>query len=207
MIFNLIQTNKDLFASQFEVKRGAEQIGAVSLQGKLGSMEAVICGTFCGVKFEMGFGRSNYIEAGAFRPYLLKQNGIEAGTVYQTKYNGGLFKKYEFHQMVRNGLTYDLFPIGFGNDGSKCPIYHGKKQVAQIEKDCMVYNDLHDYHVFAIDENEALTALFFCLYMYVNVCYKPGQKVLSSTSKTVSITTNKLLKEKFDPYFRDSVTE
>ena len=41
--------------------------------------------------------------------------------------------------------------------------------------------------------------------MYINVGYKSGEKVISSKVKVVSITTNKLLKEKYNPEFIKSI--
>ena len=102
-------------------------------------------------------------------------------------------------------MIFDLFPIGFGNEGSKSPIYNGNKQIAQIEKDCIVYNDLHNYRIFAEDSFASQIAILFCIYMYINVGYKSGEKVISSKVKVVSITTNKLLKEKYNPEFIKSI--
>ena len=41
--------------------------------------------------------------------------------------------------------------------------------------------------------------------MYINAGYKPGEKVVSSKVKAVSTTTNKLLKEKYNPEFIKSI--
>ena len=207
MILNLIQTNKELFAASFVICRGLDEIGTVSLQGKMGSMEASIIGSFYDTGFEMGFERCHSIEKKVFRPYLIKQDGVEIGAVYQTKYNGGLFQKFEFHQMKNNGLFYDLFPIDMGEDGCKCPIYRDGKQIAQVEKECVVYNDLHHYQVFASDAAAGLISVLFCLYMYVNGCYKPGEKAVISKSKTVAVTLNKRLKAMYNAHFKEGITE
>lgn len=207
MILELVQKNKDLFAAQFVIKRAAEQIGEASLQGRMGSMEAAIRGTFYNIDFEMTFDRRNALGKKMFRPYLLKQGGMEVGSVYQTIHKEGMFKSYEYHHMVKDGMLYDLFPIGFGDEGGKCPIYLDCEQIAQVEKDCVVYNDLHNYRIFAADENAAFIAVLFCMYMYVNACYRPGEKAVSSKVKSVSVTTNKLLKEKYNPYFKDGIAE
>ena len=202
MILDIMQTSKDLFLANFIISRGSNQIGSFSLQGKLGSMEANVVGEFLGQKFEMSFGKLDYINvSNAFRPYILSENGIVDGTVYQTKFNGGLFKKFDYHQMQKNGIIYDLFPIGFGNEGSKSPIYQKDKQIAQIEKSCVVYNDLHNYRIYAEDEYASNIAIFFVIYMYINAGFKPGEKFVSSTVRVVSVTTNKLLKEKYNPEF------
>lgn len=108
--------------------------------------------------------------------------------------------------MQKNGQTFDLFPIGMGKQGNKSPVYCGNTQISLIEKDCIVYNDLHEYHVFALDREAGLISALFCMYMYVNAAYKPGVKVTESKVNSVSVTTNKLLKEKYDPGFKNRVS-
>lgn len=208
MILDVVQVSKDLFAANFVVKRGDIQVGFFSLQGNMGSMEAKISGKLFEQDIDMQYGKTDDIGANySFRPYLINKKGVYNGVVYQTKYNGGLFKKFDYHQMKKTGVTYDLFPIGFGNEGSKSPIYQDNTQIAQIEKDCVVYNDLHNYKVFAIDESSSETAVLFAIYMYINAGYKPGKKAVSSSVKVVSTTTNKLLKEKYDPTFTSRIKE
>lgn len=208
MILDIIQVSKDLFSAEFKIFRNSEEIGSFSLEGKINSMEADVVGQINGESFKMHHGKLDDIEVRfPFRPYIINESNIDRGTVYQTKYNGGLFKKFDFHQMKRNGIIYDLFPIGFGNEGSKSPIYQESKQIAQIDKDCIVYNDLHKYRIYAEDEHASQIAIFFAIYMYVNAGFKPGEKVVSSTVKVVSITTNKALKEKYNPTFMEYIDE
>lgn len=202
MVLDVMQVSKDLFSASFVIKHENTQIGNFSLQGRLGSMEAEIQGTIHEQFFKMSYGKKDDLDvAHPFRPYLIYKGNIPDGTVYQTKFNGGFFKKFDYHQMNLNGMIFDLFPIGFGNEGSKSPIYNGNKQIAQIEKDCIVYNDLHNYRIFAEDSFASQVAIFFCIYMFVNAGYKPGEKAISSKVKIVSNTTNKLLKEKYNPDF------
>ena len=206
MILDVVQVSKDLIAARFVVKRGSAQVGNFSLKGRLGSMEANISGKLFEHSFDMHFGKSDNIDvARPFRPYIIDENGVQNGVVYQTKFNGGLFKKFDYHQMKKAGITYDLFPIGLGKEGCKCPIYDFNTQIAQIETDCVIYNDLHIYKIFAQDEFSCKIAVLFAIYMYINAGYKPGEKVISSKVKVVSTTTNKLLKEKYNPEFIKSI--
>lgn len=208
MILDVIQVSNELFSANFIINRGSKQTGSFFLQGRLGSMEAVICGNFGKRLFEMKYGSTDDLGIKyPFRPYIISENNIEHGTIYQTKYNGGLFNKFDYHQMKNNGLTFDLFPIGFGKEGSKSPIYVENKQIAQIEKECTVYNDLHNYRIYAKDDCSAYIAILFVVYMYINGGYKAGEKALSSTVKVVSTTTNKILKGKYNPDFKNSIEE
>ena len=205
MIFRLIQSRKDLFSAQFMIKRGVEKIGEVSVNGTAHSIEAHICGELCGTGFEMSRGKGRHMERKAFRPYVLRQNDLETGSVYQTQYKVGFLKKLDIDRLVKNGMVYDLFSIAFGDEGSKNLVYCGKHQIAQIEKECVVYNDLNHYQVFAEDENAGLLSLIFSLYMYINACYKPGIKVSEACSKTFSITKDPCLLEKYDPDFKSKI--
>jgi hypothetical protein len=207
MILRLIQKNKELFAAKFVICRGAEEVGHASLQGRLGSREAHISGEFNGTTFELSFERHISTAAKAFRPYLIEQNGRKAGAVYQTWYKKGCFRQIGFCQMIHDDLTYDLYPVSFRDEGSKSPVYAGESQISQIEKDCVVHNDLHEYTIFSIDEHAALISVLFCLYMYVHACYKPGEKAVKSVTKTMSVANDPFLEEKYNPHFKDNIME
>lgn len=208
MILDVIQVSKNLFSANFVVKRGNVQVGNFSLQGRFGSMEANISGKLFEQDIDMQFGKIDDIDVThPFRPYIINKNGIYNGVVYQTKNNGGLFKKFDYHQMKKAGVTYDLFPIGLGKEGSKSPVYQDNTQIAQIEKEWVVYNDLHIYKVFAQDKFSSEIAVLFAIYMYINAVYNPGEKVISSTVKVVSTTTNKLLLEKYNSNFTKYIKE
>ena len=207
MILQLIQNRKDLFAAQFEIRRGEKEIGKVFLKGNAGTNEAYIQGNFYEMNFEMKREKCRNIEAKSFRPYAIRRENEEIGAVYQTQHKLGIFKRVDFIQMIEKEQIYDLFPMSFGDEGGKCPVYCGKRQIAQIEKDCVVYNDLHQYQIFAEDEKSGFLALIFSLYMYVNACYKPGEKTYSSKSKTFSVTKEEYLLERYNPYFKNHIGE
>lgn len=57
MIFDVIQTGRDLFAARFMFRREDETVGEAFLQGQLGSMEASIRGTYYDTEFAMSFGK------------------------------------------------------------------------------------------------------------------------------------------------------
>ena len=105
MILDVIQVSKDLFSASFIIERQNIKIGNFSLQGRLGSMEAKIQGTIYEQPFTMVYGKMDNIEVDhPFRPYLIYKGDIPDGTVYQTKFNGGLFKRFDYHQMKLNGI-------------------------------------------------------------------------------------------------------
>lgn len=208
MILNIVQNSKDLFYASFVIKHGSVEIGHFFLQGKFGSMEARISGIINGESFEMAYGKTDRLKFGKlFRPYVISELDKVNGVVYQTQSKDSWLKRFNYHQMKIQDNIYDLFPIGFGNDGSKNPIYNGNEQIAQIEKECIVYNELHKYRIYAKDIYAAQISIFFCIYMYINAAYRPGEKVVLSKTKMVSKTTNKLLLEKYDPLFIKNISE
>lgn len=108
-------------------------------------------------------------------------------------------------EIIRDSSFYKMYPIGFGKEGAKNPIYCGEEQIALIEKDCEVVNDLHTYKLFCLTEQSSVIALLFAMYMYSMTGYKVGEKVTKSVEKRVSITTNKHLKAMYDPSFKEKV--
>lgn len=206
MIFEIVQSKKELFAANFDITRNHNNIGWLHLQGQLGSMEALWNGKVEDESFIMKDGRLNWIAyKNAFRPYVFRWNNGEIGAVYQTEYKESVFSKISFHRLITKQYSYELYLIGFGKEGTKCPVYLGNKQIALIEKDVLVYNDLHSYSVFSIDEKSSHIAVIFSCYMYINACYKPGVKITSSVQRVFNKTNSKLLKSKYDPEFKSGI--
>jgi hypothetical protein len=207
MILTLSQTAKDLVSGQFVILRGQETVGEISFQGKLYSMEAAFHGRFYHTEFEMRRDRRCKGNGYSFRPYFFACNGRKTGNVYQTRYRETRFHPVYYHTMVKDGQTYDLFPISFGREGARSPLYCGDQQIAQIEKSAVTHNDLHQFRIFAADEEAAFTAVLFGLYLYVLSCYRPGEKVSRSISKVFSTTKERSLLSKYDPHFTEHITE
>ena len=203
MFFEVKQTQKELFAADFHVMCVGEVVGQMHLEGTLGSMEGKLRGEAFGKELRMDYGKGSTAPDSkeVFRPYKIVLGEGKHGCVYQTSQKEGWFSKIDYHQLVLDGVIYNMYPIGFGSEGSKNPIYMGNEQIALIEKDCVVYNELHQYRIYIADKEWAMVALIFAYYMYINAGYKPGVKVTQSVSKTVSTTTNKKLKQKYVPVF------
>lgn len=77
--------------------------------------------------------------------------------------------------------------------------------IAQIDKPCEIYNDLHHYTIYAVDQDAAEISALFAAYMYINASFEPGQKVKQSYTKCTSITLNKTLKQKYNPDFKETI--
>lgn len=208
MYFELVQTNKELFAADFDIAENEMIIGNMHLEGHLGSREGAITITYSSYKISLKPEAKCFdIHAKSpFRPYQIVINGISKGVIYQTECKAGLFNKFDYHQIEMDGRIYEMYPIGFGQEGAKNPIYVDGKQTGLIEKDCEVINDLHTYKMTFVDELTATLCLIFSSYMYVNAAYKAGTAVTKSIHKVVSKTTNKKLLEKYNPDFKSSIS-
>lgn len=210
MIFDIVQRTKALFSADFDIVHKGRIIGHMLFQGRLGSMEGVWTIQCLGRTVSMercSAGEAGAVDEWTFRPYAVSVDGSEAGAVYQTRHRAGLFRSFDYHRLQLLGTTYVEYLIALGKEGGKCPIYVGDRQAALIEKDSVVYNDLHHYHVTAAGEEPALAAVILCGYMYANAAYKPGQKVTKSVEKDYSKTTDKALLEKLDPQFKAGIPE
>lgn len=206
MTFDIVQNSKELFSAGFELVCDGKKIGQMSLQGRLGPMEGVWTIQCFDKNITMERCRRSDVNTTqkVFRPYSVIIDSSNGGAVFQSRYKAGFLKSFDYNRLLLLGMSYDMYPIGLGNDGFKCPVYHGNGQVALIEKPCIVYNDLHSYQITAIDAPSALTAALFCAYMYVNAAYKPGSKVSKSVEKSVTVTTNKLLLAKYNAQFKEN---
>lgn len=209
MYIELVQRNKELFTADFEIVENQSVVGSLALQGKLGSLDAKITIQYRGSEISLTPGVRDFdiLAKKPFRPYTIAFNGINKGVICQTKIKTGIFSKVEFHQIEMSGQIYEMYPIGFGNEGAKNPIYVGNDQRGLIEKDCEVINDLHIYKITCVDELSAIIGLLFASYMYVNAAFKPGVAVAKSVHKVISKTTNKTLLQKYDPSFKHKFFE
>lgn len=204
MYLELVQRSKELFTADFDIVENQSAVGSLALQGKLGSLDAKITIQYRGSEISLtpGVRDFNILAKKPFRPYTIAFNGNNKGVICQTEIKTGMFSKIEFHQIEMSGQIYEMYPIGFGNEGAKNPIYVGNDQRGLIEKDCEIINDLHIYKITCVDELSAIIGLLFAAYMYVNAAFKPGVAVTKSVHKVISKTTNKALLQKYNPSFK-----
>lgn len=202
MILDVEQISKDFFAAEFVIKRDNAEVGRAFLKGHLGSIEAKIKGNYYGRVFYMDFSKAaGFKSKKCFRPYFITDDYCKEGVIYQAERKLGLFKGYSYREMRYCNDIYEMYSLGLGKEGYKSPIYLGDRQIAQIDMDCVVKNQLFKYKIYAIDNSFARIAVLFCLYFYVSGVYSSGEKVISSETKYYTVTKNKALLEKYDKEF------
>lgn len=213
MILKVEQICKELFSAHFRILHLDEVVGTVEVQGSIASMEAGIRIQLFGdeyyLKYAGGILKTSTIperKIKIYRPYRICEDFKEqSGSVYQVEKKDGWFKITNFYELVFCGVTYHLYPMAIGKEGGKHSIYCGDEQIGQINKASEVCDDLHHYDIYAVNQQAAVLAVLFSLYSYVNVFYKPGEKVSKSYARYMSVTTNKALKEKYNPDFEGSI--
>lgn len=190
----LKQIDKQLYGASFEIIEKNENIGTISLEGKLGSMEAYLNGKFNDVEFQFKYNSSS---GKKFRIYDILEGNNKVGEIYQTRFKKNIFSSYDYVKCIYKDKEYNSYAIGLGDKGVNC-IYLNDIQIAQIEKDGTIYNDLHNFDIYSKNKDDLYLALLISCYLYINSCYKSGVKVKESVAKNYSKTTNKDLLEKYD---------
>lgn len=203
MIINIKQNSKELFEAIFTIEADSVKSGSMKLIGKLGHMEGIWNINYSGYDIKMMYGKRNLPKGEKpFRPYDIYVDDRAVGTVYQTDIKeGGLFSKYSVHKVYFNGEYYTLYPIGFGDEGAKSPLYYQDKQVGEIHKPSEVYNEMHDYCVYLADKQHDIVSVLLCCYSYVMGFFKPGEKPTMSVRNISFTDTNKYLLAKYNPDF------
>ena len=204
MIFSILQTKTGLFSADFDIRdQSGTPLGKIHLQGSIMTNTANMNGIFQEDMFSLryGFKDRKSVDIPVVQPYTILLNNTPCGAVFETHHKQGVLRSSAFHRLMIHSSEYDRFPIGFGEQGGKHPIYHGTRQIAQIEKGCVVHNGLHEYQVFSEDVQSGLIAVLFACYMHLQGAYHAGEKVTKSVSKRMSMTTDSWLLEKYNPDF------
>ena len=195
----LKQKNKEMYSVEFEILENDSVIGQVFIKGKLGSMDAIVNGTFHNKNFSLKF--ANKVLPGSnkkFRPYNIIENKNITGEIFQTIFKKNFFSKYEYIKCNYNEEEFKLYSIGFG-DKQVCVIYKNDVQISQIEFSNVIYNDLHDYIIYIKDDDNTFISILLTYYLYVIGKFKPGVKVPKSVVKYYQKDSNKDLISKYDP--------
>ncbi|MCR4645639.1 MAG: hypothetical protein K5695_09565 [Oscillospiraceae bacterium] len=206
MILKIRQMAKELFEATFVIEADGRTVGDMKLVGSLGSMEGVWSIRYAGLSVRMTHGKVQ-LPAGEkpFRPYDIYVNDQPTGSVFQTDVKeGGLFSKYPVSKIYFNGACCTLYPICFGEEGAKSPVYFQNTQIAEVHKSAVIENELHHFNMYIKDERFATACVLLCCYSYVLGFFRPGEKPIMSVRKIICTEKNKHLLAKYDPGFMAS---
>lgn len=195
----LKQKNKEMYSAEFEILENDSVVGQVFINGKVGSIDAIVDGTFHNKNLSLKF--ANKVLPGSnkkFRPYNIIENKNITGETFQTVFKKNFFSKYEYIKCNYNEEKFKLYSIGFG-DKQVYVIHKNDIQISQIEFSNVIYNDLHDYTIYIKDDDNTFISILLTCYLYVIGKFKPGVKVTKSVVKYYQKDSNKDLISKYDP--------
>lgn len=133
--------------------------------------------------------------------FRIFEQGEQIGEIATIRQRTGLLKSYSYLALCLKSVNYQLYKIGLGKQGVKCPIYCGKNQIAQINKGVTVTDNLDEYTLLALDEPSAMTAVFFGLYLDAIFYSNRGEYGYKSTNFNYETTLNRDLMAWYDPAF------
>lgn len=209
MYSTLVQTESSFFSASFELRKNAAVIASAHLKNSIaidGTIEITMedTGTYMmRLRYSKELGNiARNDEDRIHIPYeIYDADQHMIGDIAQKQIKRGIFNRFEFFEMNYQNCTYQLYAIGLGKEGNKFPIYKDDIQIALIEKDCIVYNNLDEYRIYAIDDSSSFITFVFGLYIDVLMYGNRGEKMKESVQKTYNLSTNKELKSKYDPAF------
>ena len=197
------QVRKGLYDASFEIWENGIQTGDIAMQGRLGSMEGHFQIRYCGSNIRMlpishreaVKAAKPLIKQSPFRPYTVS-NGNSNGIMFHDQIKTGFMKSAGYHLLLLDNIVYYLYFVGFGEQGICAPVYMGDEFIAEIRKDCVVKDDLHEMRIMLDETSNALPLILLTCYTYVITYYKAGQKILQGTQKSIIYTKNDYLLSK-----------
>lgn len=141
-----------------------------------------------------------------YLPYdILGENGENYGRIEYRYSKGNIFKRYDYFWARLGTTEYQLYSVGLGKKGYEYPIYSGDLQIALIEKGNIVRDQKDNYDLYIASESDTLITALFALYMDTLIYGNRGKQVSQSYSESWTVTTNKELKSKYDPSFKERI--
>lgn len=214
MICKLKQTKSD-FSSEYELYYNDKVIAVISTDNNMLCVPDImirsgLSGCIYYLRYSNKMNFSNVVKSSddkSYNPYLIyNEHNEQIGCMYLK--NGGkrVFDKYEYLFLELNGNEYQMYPIGFGKEGYKYPLYDSTQQIALVEKDCVVINNLDEYDIFAKDDFSANIALIMAVYIDAQMFARRGEIVEKSVVKSYSKSFSKELKAKYNPEFKNHIS-
>lgn len=197
----VVQTVQNPIEGKFELLIGNSVVGSAQVHGT--GIDTPICCRYDHEEYVLQH------EDGEGRHYMTiydsKNNGI--GTICKIKDKGKLFQTpYYFTQILFEGKEYRGYEVALGKEGVFYPVYHqngngAETQIGLMKKEPVVV-DLRDvYECFALEEKDMFPIQLYALYIDFWNFRRQGQAAVNSKELEAFFTTNKRLKEKYNPDF------
>lgn len=136
---------------------------------------------------------------------ITNADGCACGSI--AKIRTKAFRGYCFYELLLNDVQYIIYEIGMGNEGIKLLVFRGNVQIALIEKASTTIDNLDVYSIYLEDTQASLAVTLFNL--YYDFCRFGNHGEASKHSKTMHYvyTTNRELKAKYDPMWKEARQE
>ena len=132
---------------------------------------------------------------------IFGRTGEAAGSLARIRV-GNLFSAYFYTELRLQGRVLQAYEIGLGKEGMRYPLYEGDVQLAQVEKDPAVRDNLDAYRLYSLDTFGELAAVLFSLYLDYQDFRSAGEYARGKRSVQYVYTRRKELLARFDPDFR-----
>ena len=208
MLCTVKQTVSSLSAA-YEFLSGKEQIGSAEMPDNF--LFGGPCSIFIG---DSGYHlkylhllspdrKKNNVNMRQHLPYALAKDGKNYGKLYNADAPGGIFSRFGYTCLeLLDGTVFSMYEIGLGKEGIVYPIYKGDTIIAEIDKGCVVHNNLDEYSIYAEDEDACQIAILLCIYLDASAFANRGEIIKSGVSNLHFKTINKRLIAKYDPTFK-----
>lgn len=207
MVCEIRQVEAD-FSASFEINKDNETVGTIDFPFNF------LFGSASTIHYEDEVFHLQYLsrlsrqfrESGSksnqIMPYIIKRNDERIGTLYRRSSEGFFLTRYNYDCLEVQDGTYTMFEVGLGKDGIAYPIFFNDVLVAEIDKGCVVHNNLDLYTVYAVNEESLKMAIVLCTYLDAAEFAHRGEMVKSSAEMLCYKTTNKSLFSKYNPDFK-----
>lgn len=107
------------------------------------------------------------------------------------------------YKIELNSQQWTVYMVGKGRQGLKFPIYDAnEKQIALMEKDVFVKNNLDRYDLYALDQTGILISTLFGIYYDWKDFRNQGEFRAHKASVSITFSLKKSVKDKYDPSFK-----
>ena len=207
MMIRMQQTEKTMNTAQFSLLYKDNTLGELLYTndkiGPYGKWEATIQKT--GVILTKDTHDTVIPLQEAFQPLDIIVDNDFVGCIYQTESKRNFFDRFTYHKMLYQNKEYCIYPIGFGRDGTRIPIYLAQEQIAQVNKAAVVYRDLHHYELHMKREDDIIPCTIGCMYLYMMGCFDPTTTVTQGKKTIINTDRNKRLLSYYHPDFMDEL--
>lgn len=206
----IIHYKNNPYSSTFVITKNHNNIGEIYVKGDILTKEASIIGNCCSTVFGLRYKYAVFAgEAQYRRPYSVSFYQKEAGEIFytQSKENSPL-NRYTYIKAILGNCEYRLYTLYLDDSKITHLLYKKEntrekaRQIAMIEKNCTIYNNLHHYNLVVENEEAMVIASVFASYLYVTNSFQ--SRHFSNTGITelyYSKTTNPTLLKKYNSEF------